>query len=110
MDEFRSKAGKKAAIVAIIANCFLTTFNIIIGFMSGSYALISEGAHTLSDIITTIVAYAGFKIGQKPADEEHPIGHGRAEAISGLIIVIFLVIVAWEIMQGAIEKIINPSL
>lgn len=110
MDELRSKAGKKAAIVAIIANCFLTTFNIIIGLMSGSYALISEGAHTLSDIITTIVAYAGFRIGQKPADEEHPIGHGRAEAISGLIIVLFLTMVAYEIMSGAIEKILNPSL
>lgn len=110
MDEIRSKAGKKAAIVAIIANCFLTTFNITIGFMSGSYALMSEGAHTLSDIITTIVAYAGFRIGQKPADEEHPIGHGRAEAISGLIIVLFLAMVAYEIMSGAIEKILNPSL
>ena len=109
MDDFRSKAGKKAAIVAIIANCFLTTFNIIIGVMSGSYALISEGAHTLSDIITTIVAYAGFKIGQRPADEEHPIGHGRAEAISGLIIVLFLTMVAYEIMSGAIEKILNPA-
>lgn len=109
MDEFRSKAGKKAFIVAILANCFLTTFNIIIGIMSGSYALISEGAHTLSDIITSIVAYAGFKIGQKPADEEHPIGHGRAEAISGLIIVLFLAMVAYEIMSGAIEKILNPS-
>ena len=110
MDELRSKEGKKAAIVAIVANCFLTTFNIIIGIMSGSYALISEGAHTLSDIITTIVAYAGFKIGQKPADEEHPIGHGRAEAISGLVIVLFLTMVAYEIMSGAVEKILNPSL
>ena len=110
MDEFRSKAGKKAALVAILANCFLTVFNIIVGLISGSYALISEGAHTLSDIITTIVAYTGFRIGQKPADEEHPIGHGRAEAISGLIIVVFLTIVAWEIIGGAIEKLINPAL
>lgn len=110
MDEFRSKAGKKAAIVALIANCFLTVFNIIVGVMSGSYALISEGAHTLSDMVTTIIAYTGFKIGQKPADDEHPIGHGRAEAIGGLFIVLFLAIVAWEIMGGAIEKLFNPSL
>ena len=110
MDEFRSKAGKKAAIVAILANCFLTVFNIIVGLLSGSYALISEGAHTFSDIITTIVAYLGFRIGQKPADEDHPIGHGRAEAISGMLIVVFLTLVTWEIVKGAIEKIINPSL
>ncbi|WP_407455044.1 cation diffusion facilitator family transporter [Methanobrevibacter sp.] len=110
MDEFRSKGGKKAATVAIISNCFLTTFNIIIGLTSGSYALISEGAHTLSDVATTIIAYAGFKIGQKPADENHPIGHGRAEAISGLVIVLFLTMVSYEIITGAFDKIINPSL
>ena len=110
MDDFRSKAGKKAAIVAIVANCFLTTFNIAIGIMSGSYALVSEGAHTLSDVATSVIAYIGFKIGQKPADDEHPIGHGRAEAIGGLIIVLFLGMVAYEIMQGAIERLLNPSL
>lgn len=109
MDEYRSNEGKKAVKVAIIANCFLTVFNIIVGLLSGSYALISEGAHTLSDIVTSFIAYAGFKIGQKPADEEHPIGHGRAEAISGLIIVLFLAMVAYEIMSGAIHKFLDPA-
>lgn len=110
MDEFRQKGGKKAATVAIVANCFLTIFNVIIGIMCGSYALVSEGAHTLSDVATSIIAYIGFYIGQKPADDEHPIGHGRAEAISGLIIVVFLVIVGWEIFRGSVDRIINPSL
>ena len=109
MDEFRKKGGKKAATVAITANCILTVLNVAVGLISGSYALVSEGAHTLSDVITSIIAYVGFYIGQKPADSEHPIGHGRAEAISGLIIMIFLVVVAWEIMQGAFVKILNPS-
>lgn len=110
MDELRSAGGKKAAKVAIIANCFLTVLNIAVGVMSGSYALVSEGAHTLSDIATSIIAYLGFIIGQKPADKEHPIGHGRAEAISGLVIVIFLAIIAYEIITGAFDKILNPEL
>ena len=110
MDEFREKGGKKAAIVAIVANTILTILNVAIGIMSGSYALISEGGHTLSDITTSIIAYVGFKIGQKPADKEHPLGHGRAEAISGLVIVLFLTMVAYEIMSGAVEKILNPAL
>ena len=109
MDELRNKGGRKAAIVAIVANTFLTIFNIIVGMLSGSYALISEGGHTLSDITTTIIAYIGFKIGQKPADTEHPLGHGRAEAISGLVIMLFLTMVAYEIMSGAVDKLINPS-
>ena len=110
MDEFRSKGGKKAATVAIIANCILTILNIVVGIVSGSYALVSEGAHTLSDVATSIIAYIGFVIGQKPADEEHPYGHGRAEAISGLLIVVFLAIIAYEIITGAIDKIVHPEL
>lgn len=110
MDDLRSKGGKKAATVAIVSNCFLTVFNIAIGLMSGSYALVSEGGHTLSDVATSVIAYIGFRIGQKPADDEHPLGHGRAEAISGLVIVLFLAMVAYEIMSGAVEKLLNPSL
>ncbi len=110
MNEIRQKGGKKAASVAIIANCILTVFNVVVGMLCGSYALVSEGAHTLSDVATSIIAYIGFHIGQKPADDEHPIGHGRAEAISGLVIVVFLAVVGWEIFQGSVERILNPSL
>ena len=93
MDEFRSKAGRKASLVAIISNCILTLLN-----------------NTLSDIATSVISYVGFKIGQKAADEEHPIGHGRAEAISGLVIVIFLCVVAYEIITGAFYKLFHPEL
>ena len=101
----REKAGKKAATVGIVGNIFLTVFNLVVGFYSGSYALISEGAHTISDITTSVISYAGFVVGSKPADREHPLGHGRAEAVAGLIIVVFLSIVGFEIFSGAIEKI-----
>ena len=55
--ENREKLGKRAVYVAIIGNVFLTIFNIAVGIMAGSYALISEGAHTISDITTSIIAY-----------------------------------------------------
>ena len=100
----RERLGKRAFYVAVTGNLFLTTFNIAVGIISGSYALISEGAHTISDLITSIIAYAGFKIANKPADEEHPYGHGRAEAVAGLVIVVFLAIVAYQIFLGAIYR------
>jgi len=100
----RGEAGKKAAVLAIAGNIFLTILNIAVGIISGSYALIAEGTHTLSDITTSIIAYIGFRLGQKPPDREHPLGHGRAEAIAGLIIVIFLTLVAYEIISGAVDK------
>ena len=102
--ENREQLGKRAVYVAIIGNVFLTIFNIAVGIMAGSYALISEGAHTISDITTSIIAYIGFKIGSKPADDEHPLGHGRAESIAGLIIVVFLAVIAYEIIRGAIDR------
>ncbi len=66
----------------------------------------AEGAHSISDVGTTIVAFIGFKVGQKPPDSEHPLGHGRAEAIAGLVIVLFLALVAYEILTSAIDKLI----
>lgn len=106
----REKAGKKASTIAILSNCFLTIFNILVGLMSGSYALVAEGIHTLSDVATSVIAYIGFAIGQRPADNDHHYGHGRAEAISGLVIVLFLTIVGYEIIDTAIDKLLNPSL
>lgn len=110
MDDMRTKGGKRAAIVGIGANTLLTILNVVVGLVSGSYALVSEGAHTLSDITTTIIAYIGFRIGQKPADPEHPMGHGRAEAIAGLVITIFLILIGYEITRGAVDRLFNPSL
>ncbi len=100
----RDKAGRNALLTGLVGNVFLTVFNIAVGLISGSYALVAEGAHTLSDVATTIIAYIGFKLANKPADPEHPLGHGRAEAIGGLVIVVFLFLVAYEILSGAIDK------
>ena len=102
----REKLGQKASFVAIFGNVFLTVFNFLVGFLSGSTALVAEVTHTLSDVITSILAYAGFRIGMKPADEEHLYGHGRAEPIVGLMIVVFLGIIAFEIISEVYKKIV----
>ena len=104
--DIRAKIGRKASFVAIFGNIFLTVFNFLVGFLSGSTALVAEGTHTLSDVITSLMAYVGFRIGMKPADEEHQYGHGRAEPIVGLIIVVFLGIVAFEILSEVYKKLL----
>ena len=108
-EEHRNKIGKRASMIAIGANCMLTVLNIAVGLMGGSYALVAEGTHTFSDIITSIIAYIGFKVAQKPADERFPEGYGRAEALSGLTIVIFLTFISFEIMDMAYHKLQDPS-
>lgn len=105
-DIYREKAGTKASLVAIFGNIFLTIFNFTVGILSGSTALVAEGAHTLSDVLTSIIAFVGFKIGMRPADDEHHYGHGRAEPLVGLVIVLFLLIVAYEILSEVYVKIV----
>ncbi|MDI9623969.1 MAG: cation diffusion facilitator family transporter [Methanothermobacter sp.] len=109
MDDKRAELGRKAAYTGIIGNIFLTVSNFIIGIMAGSVALIAEAAHTLSDILTSIITFIGFRIGLKPADMEHPYGHGRAEALAGLVVVLFLGIVAYEILSEAYKKLFIVS-
>lgn len=109
MGEERDKLGKRASMVAIGANCLLTVLNIVVGFFGGSYALVAEGLHTFSDIITSVIAYIGFRFAQKPANERFPEGYGRAEALAGLIIVIFLTFVSFEIIDMANHKLQNLS-
>lgn len=103
-DTQRDNIGKRAALLAITGNILLTAFNFTVGILSGSTALVAEASHTLSDILTSAVAYIGFKIGMKPADENYHYGYGRAEPLVGLVVVVFLGMVAFEILQEVYFK------
>jgi len=102
----RKKTGRKAVTVAISGNILLTIFNFVVGILSGSTALVAEAAHTLSDVITSMITAVGFRIGLKPPDSEHPYGHGRAEPLVGLVIVVFLLFIAYEIISEAYSKLL----
>ena len=104
--ELRHRTGRKAVAVAISGNILLTIFNFIVGTLSGSTALVAEAGHTLSDVLTSIITAIGFRIGLKPPDIDHPYGHGRAEPLVGLVIVIFLVFIAYEIISEAYNKLL----
>lgn len=103
--EDRKKLGQRAVSVAIIGNVGLTIFNFFVGILSGSTALVAESAHTFSDILTSTITFIGFRISLKPPDGLHPYGHGRAEPLVGLIIVVFLGIIAFEILSEVYNKI-----
>lgn len=102
--EERKKLGQRAVSVAIIGNIALTIFNFIVGILSGSTALVAEAAHTFSDILTSTITFIGFRIGLKPPDRLHPYGHGRAEPLVGLVVVVFLAIIAFEIVSEVYKK------
>lgn len=107
--EIRNKIGQRAVIFSVSGKILLTIFNFVIGTLSGSTALVAESAHTFSDIFTSSITFIGFKIGLKPADKDHPYGHGKAEPLAGLLIVIFLVVIAYEIFLEVFHKLVLGS-
>lgn len=82
-----------ATWLGMIANLLLTLIKGIIGYFSGSRALLADAAHSASDIIGSIVVLFGVKIATQPPDEEHPYGHGKAEHVASLIVALILILI-----------------
>lgn len=105
----RSAYGKLAGIVGIVCNVVLFVMKIIIGTISGSVAITADAANNLSDASSSIISLLGFKLSEKPADPEHPYGHGRYEYLSALTIAVFIMVIGIELLKSGIQKILNPQ-
>ncbi|TDO03329.1 cation diffusion facilitator family transporter [Sunxiuqinia elliptica] len=90
--------------ISIFTNLFLFGLKYWAGLVSGSIALIADAWHTLTDSVSSVIVLLGGKLSSKPADEEHPFGHGRAEHIAAVIIGVLLAIVAFDFVLSAVEK------
>ncbi len=90
--------------LSITGNILLFGLKYWAGIVTGSLALIADAWHTLSDSVSSVIVLIGGKISRKPADSEHPFGHGRAEHISAIIIGVLLAIVAFDFAIGAVNK------
>ncbi|ASJ15246.1 cation diffusion facilitator family transporter [Thermococcus radiotolerans] len=93
--------------VSIVGNVLLAVLKLTVGFLYSSIALISDGVHSLSDVVTSVIGYAGIKISSKPPDKSHPFGHSRFEPLVAFLIGEALVIVAYEIGRDAVYRIIH---
>ncbi len=90
--------------ISISGNIVLFALKYWAGVVTGSLALIADAWHTLSDSVSSVIVLIGGKISRKPADSEHPFGHGRAEHIAAIIIGVILAIIAFDFAVSAIEK------
>lgn len=93
--------------ISIIANILLFGLKYWAGVVSGSIALIADAWHTLTDSISSVIVLIGGKISRKPADDEHPFGHGRAQHIAAVIIGVLLAIIAFDFVVSAYDKLIS---
>lgn len=105
----RSNYGYLSGVVGIIMNLILFTGKLFAGIISASVAITADAFNNLSDAGSSIITLVGFKMSEKPADSEHPFGHGRIEYISGFIISVIILIMGIEIGKSSITKIIHPD-
>jgi len=102
--ETRAKLAVREGWISIISNTLLFIVKYWAGIVSGSIAIIADAWHTLSDSISSVILLIGIKIANKPADKEHPFGHGRAEAITTIVIGLILVFIAFTFFIESIGK------
>jgi len=98
------KKGLIIVWVSFTVNILLFGIKIWAGHKTNSIVLLADGWHTLSDCISTIVVMVGIKWSLKPADREHPFGHGRAETIAAIFVGFFLITVAFEFGREAVIR------
>ena len=95
-------------VFSIVGNCFLALIKGFAGFFGNSYALIADAIESTTDIFSSILVLFGLKYANKPADKNHPYGHGKIEPLITFLLVGFLVISATFIAHQSIQNIRNP--
>lgn len=109
MNEDRLNIGLKVSKNTIIGNAVLSAIKIVIGIVATSAAMIADGMHSFSDVISTIGVIVGLKLSSKEADKEHPYGHDRIESLTSLFLSIMLFLVAVGIGYSGIKNIITHN-
>ncbi len=105
----RGSYGLLAGIAGIVCNVLLFAFKLLAGILAGSVSVIADAVNNLSDASTCVMSFLGFKLSQRPADSEHPYGHGRYEYIAGIIVAVMIIVIGVELLREGVGKIIHPS-
>jgi cation diffusion facilitator family transporter len=110
----RESISKKVLLISIWSNALLAIGKILVGWYGSSNAVFADGIHSGTDVFTSFIALFIIKISNKPADEDHPYGHGKAEVVSSGIVGVLLILVSlylgYEGIVGLIEPLESPSM
>uniref|UniRef100_UPI004048C440 cation diffusion facilitator family transporter n=1 Tax=Orrella sp. TaxID=1921583 RepID=UPI004048C440 len=105
----RGVVAKRTTLVSVVVNIVLSTLQIAVGFFARSQALIADGIHSLSDLLSDFVVLIANHHSQKDPDEDHPYGHQRFETAASLIIGLALISVGLGMVWFSVERIMNPD-
>lgn len=107
MEKFQ--AVRKASILGMIGNIFLLIIKTSIGFITGSKSMIADAFNSAGDIFSSIMTFIGNKVASLPSDEDHNLGHGKAEYIYSLLISIAMMLMTYQVLKGSISSLINKD-
>ena len=105
----RAQVGRLSGAVGIVCNALLFGAKILVGTLSGSLAITADAMNNLMDASSSVVTLVGFKLAERPADEDHPYGHARFEYLSGLTVAALILLVGVELAKSSLDKILHPS-
>ena len=106
----RFKSVKLASILGIIGNVFLLIIKCFAGFLTGSQAMIADAFNSAGDIFSSVMTFIGNKIASVPSDDDHNLGHGKAEYIYSMFISIFMVITGLVVLKDSFSSIISNKI
>lgn len=98
-----------AAWTAVGSNVLLTAVKLVIGYWFASNALVADGFHSAADVLASVAVLISMRISTRPADEEHPYGHGKAEVVAAGIVAGILTVAAFEIGLAAIDALFEHA-
>ena len=105
----RGAIGRLSGLTGVACNILLALAKLVVGIVSNSVSITADALNNLSDATSSIVTFVGFKLAERPADEEHPFGHARYEYISALVVAGMILIIGFELGKSSVEKIFAPS-
>ena len=108
--ESREKIIIRTSIIGIIANALLAGFKAFVGIVTGSIAITLDAVNNLSDALSSVITIIGTKIANKGQDKEHPLGHGRVEYLTAMIIAVIVLYAGITSLKESVMKIIHPEL
>lgn len=105
----RGAYGLLCSVVGIVCNLILFAIKLIAGLAVGSVSVIADAVNNLTDASSSVISFIGFKLASKPADDEHPYGHGRYEYLSALTVAVLVIVIGVETFSSSFDKIIHPQ-
>ena len=105
----RTRYGLLASVTCIVCNIALCLGKGVVGLLAGSVSIVADAVNNLSDASSNVVSLLGFKLASRPADKEHPYGHGRYEYLAGLVVAVLVCAIGINLLGSSAEKILHPE-